>query len=270
MSKFARVLRDNSTLQVLDLSDCNVTQRNLLTLCKALVVNRGLQSLTLASNQFQLSGAKAVLDAVAIHPTLRYLDISDNKIEEEGAAFLLSFLERSQRLTTFRVEENGLPKRTLLQIEDLMNSNQALLDGVRVEPRVLHFPVLSLHAHVRIVRAITLHNVHSALVAFSVLTNSPETTAMSPSVGYLAPRAKTTIHILVTGGLASVEAASHLLLIRIAVVNHFDVGNVCPEDFWKRQLHTRAFRSVFVRCIGVSSLKEVPFLNQLGQTPSPP
>lgn len=269
MSKFARVLRDNSTLQVLDLSDCNVTQRNLLTLCKALVVNKGLQSLSVASNHFQLSGTKALLDAVGLHPSLRYLDISDNKIEEDGGAFLVAFMERSQRLTTLRAEDNRFSKRVLLQLEDLGNANQALLDGVRVDPRVLHFPVLSLHAHVRIVRAVTLHNVHSALVAFSVLTNSPETTAMSPSCGYLAPRAKATIHVLVTGGLDSVEAASHLLVIRIALVNHYEVNGLCPEDFWKRQLHSRAYRSVFIRCIGVSSLKEVPFLSQLGQhTPS--
>lgn len=248
----AKVLATNTTLRVLDLSDCNLETADCKPLGSALRANTSLQSLGMASNHIELSGAKYILAAAAVHPLLSYLDLSANHLGSEGAHPAVSLLERNPNITTLHMSHNGLSEEDNLLIEDLANNNQGLKDGVEISPRILHFPIHSLGTNVRVMRSFTISNIRSQYITFSILTNAPETTAMSPFVGYLSPSSSVDIHVLVMGEFPTADAASHLLVCRIAVVDPRTV-DPRPEDFWRRQQITRSYRSTYLQCIGMET-----------------
>jgi len=252
VDQLCKVLRNHDSLRLLDLSSCDLGAAGARKVAKMLKANSGLQSIGLASNKLGLSGVVAILDSVVSHPRLYYLDVSDNDTGPGVMKPVSQLLERNPNVTTLHVGSNGLSSEDCMAIEDLSNSNQGKKDGVSISPRLLHFPILTLNANVRVMKAFVIKNVRKHYVAFSVLTNAPETTAMSPFVGYLAPASSVLVHVLVMGHFCSADAASHLLVCRIATVDPV-TADARPEDFWRRQQVARSYRSTYLRCIGVPS-----------------
>jgi Leucine-rich repeat (LRR) protein len=109
--------RTNKTLQVLDLSCCELDDQGLSILAESLgQQKRGLVKLSLCENQITCTGLRALVDnATAALSNVTHLDLSANPVLDEGATFLAEAL----RLQT-------LPSLNYLHLMDCHISDDGL------------------------------------------------------------------------------------------------------------------------------------------------
>jgi patatin-like phospholipase/acyl hydrolase/Ran GTPase-activating protein (RanGAP) involved in mRNA processing and transport len=104
----AEALKINSTLQWLVLNSNQIGDAGTGTLAEALKVNRTLQQLNLNLNRIGDAGAKALAAALQVNSTLQQLELHGNEIGEEGAKALAEALKVNRTLQRLDLWENKI------------------------------------------------------------------------------------------------------------------------------------------------------------------
>jgi len=83
--EIAKALCENRTLHKLDISNNNILNDGAKAISNFIKKNSILQELIIKGNNISIEGAKEITEAIKINTTLQKLDISDNKISNSGA-----------------------------------------------------------------------------------------------------------------------------------------------------------------------------------------
>jgi len=245
----AKLIKLNTTLRSLDVSNCQLGALGAKWLAKNLQTNTTLTTLKLASNNMGPSGVKVVLTALATSK-VSTLDISDNNLGLKGDQPILRLLKKNNFLTEVVVGGNGFSPTAEAKIEDLVTYNQGLRDGFKIVPRLLQFPI-KFEEKTQAMRTFTIHNMKKFALAFAVLTNNPETTAITPNQGYLEPGCNVKIKVLLMGKFPADQPCNHLFLVRIASLTAEAQAQLSPREFWNMQKVSSNYRSSTIRAAWV-------------------
>ncbi|XP_051637705.1 leucine-rich repeat-containing protein 34 isoform X4 [Manacus candei] len=104
---FASMLQSNSTLQKLDLGDCDLEETT-VHIAKMLKGNSSLVELHLSKHEMKNFGVERLCEALYVNSSLRYLDLSCNKITSDGVKFLGELLKRNQSLVILDLNANRI------------------------------------------------------------------------------------------------------------------------------------------------------------------
>jgi Ran GTPase-activating protein (RanGAP) involved in mRNA processing and transport len=122
--------RANTTLQELDLSDCELNDEGLSILATSLgQQKRSLVNLNLSANQITCSGLRALVNhATAALSTVTRLNLSGNSVLDEGASFLAETLrlQTLQSLTHLCLFECGISDDGLMALMLALEENETL------------------------------------------------------------------------------------------------------------------------------------------------
>jgi hypothetical protein len=80
----APALAGNKSLEVLDLSQCNLGVSGTVAIANALKSNTKLKSLNLYRNRADVDGARALRELLKVNSTLEFLDVGHNRLREKG------------------------------------------------------------------------------------------------------------------------------------------------------------------------------------------
>ena len=78
------ILRENSTIQSLNLSRTGLDDEGVREICSALEVNKSITHLDLTGNKFTEKGATALRDALEMNKNLQELDVTNNQLGFES------------------------------------------------------------------------------------------------------------------------------------------------------------------------------------------
>lgn len=98
ISLFASLLKENKTLESLDLQSHNIGNTNASILANALKENPSITHLNLRGNEINVEGAQALAEALKQNTKLTHLDLAYNPIGEKGVAALFKALEENSTL----------------------------------------------------------------------------------------------------------------------------------------------------------------------------
>uniref|UniRef100_A0A7N5JDJ9 Leucine rich repeat containing 34 n=1 Tax=Ailuropoda melanoleuca TaxID=9646 RepID=A0A7N5JDJ9_AILME len=148
---FAAMLQINSSLEKLDLGDCdleestvhlghmlkenhclvelhlckhNIKNCGMKQLCDALYLNRSLRYLDVSCNRITHDGMMCLADVLKSNTTLEVLDLSFNRIENAGAKYLSETLASHNRsLRALSVVSNNIEGEGLVALSQSMKTN---------------------------------------------------------------------------------------------------------------------------------------------------
>ncbi|KAF0705068.1 hypothetical protein AaE_014667 [Aphanomyces astaci] len=133
-----KALLTNNSLEVLDLSSCDLTgspfrpsYEGLMSLVKGIESNRSvLLHLNLANNALLPTGVRLMCTSVAFHPTLTSLNISNNQAglfrEKQGYLGIANLLRYSSRLISLDMADNPLQRNARPAFVAALAANQTL------------------------------------------------------------------------------------------------------------------------------------------------
>lgn len=81
-----RIFKSNVNIELLNLDDCRIDERQVKKLCEILTNNTRLRYMYLSNNQISVVGSQAISRLILTCTTLVELDLFNCKINEEGAA----------------------------------------------------------------------------------------------------------------------------------------------------------------------------------------
>ena len=81
------LLLENTTIEMIYLDKCNLTNSNLEVICEGLLKNRSLTTLTLKKNKLD-DGSIDTLKKISEGSSLRLIELEDNKFTQEGFSLL--------------------------------------------------------------------------------------------------------------------------------------------------------------------------------------
>lgn len=84
MKILAPFIEANTSIRVLDLSQCKIGVSGAQAIAQVLKGNSTLQKLNLYRNVIDVDGARSLKDALAVNKSLEYLDLSHNRLREKG------------------------------------------------------------------------------------------------------------------------------------------------------------------------------------------
>jgi Ran GTPase-activating protein (RanGAP) involved in mRNA processing and transport len=126
----AEGFRSNTTLQVLDLSFCDLNDQGLSILAAGLgQQKRCLLDLNLSTNQIRGSGLRALVDnATAALSTVTHLNLDNNLILDEGASFLAETLgmQMLSSLKSLQLGHCGISDDGLVPLLSALEENETL------------------------------------------------------------------------------------------------------------------------------------------------
>jgi hypothetical protein len=105
---FAMALRDNASLDSLDLQGNQIGDRGAAGLAEVLSTNRALRRLLLPHNLLRCQGFAALAATVATNGTLESLDVSFNQVADSGATALALALPQNSSLTDLDLAGNQI------------------------------------------------------------------------------------------------------------------------------------------------------------------
>ncbi|TYZ60805.1 hypothetical protein PybrP1_004005 [[Pythium] brassicae (nom. inval.)] len=133
-----KALVTNNALQFLELEACELAGSayrpqldGLLALSKGVQSARSsLRSLNVANNDLQPDGCRILLGALAFHPTLTALDLSNNMLslfnDRQGYLALASLLQFARGLCWLSISENPLPRHAEPVLQRALAANASL------------------------------------------------------------------------------------------------------------------------------------------------
>lgn len=80
----ASAIEGNTSLQVLDISQCGLGVSGTVTIAQALQKNKTLKHLNLYRNKVDVDGARALRELLKVNSTLEFLDVGYNRLREKG------------------------------------------------------------------------------------------------------------------------------------------------------------------------------------------
>lgn len=105
----AKILTDNRSITSLDLSKSNIGNEGAAAICSALARHPALTSLSLSGNQINgpLDSLQALLTTCR---SLKVLSLSKNRLGDDGAKALFSYLDVSASLQSLDISDNGIER----------------------------------------------------------------------------------------------------------------------------------------------------------------
>lgn len=94
---FSGMLQENTTIREIQFNS-ELTAREFTTLCQGIQNNRHLETLVLNKAGINAAGARELKLALIHHPTLRHLELQENKLDADAAAHLAELLRLNPRL----------------------------------------------------------------------------------------------------------------------------------------------------------------------------
>lgn len=138
VSKLAYALMTNSTVHILSLRNCNITNKAVQTLADCLQRNTVITALYLDANRISREGCATLSTALIKNETLSVLTLNRNHdLGDKGVVYLMNALEHNSKLLTLEVKDCGVHENRLNQIESIladrqMDSNfESLLERLR-------------------------------------------------------------------------------------------------------------------------------------------
>ncbi|XP_046419797.1 protein phosphatase 1 regulatory subunit 37 homolog [Neodiprion fabricii] len=131
-------LKYNETLQLLDLCNNNIGDHGMEHLGNWLKMKPSLSGLWLAHNIITSQGARALSLGMPFSK-IRMLDLSYNRITDDGAVDILDSIKKSTRLWYLRIFGNSLGHCTAKIVERMLVSGVLVQENIDVKPyRVDH------------------------------------------------------------------------------------------------------------------------------------
>ncbi|PNH08713.1 hypothetical protein TSOC_004708, partial [Tetrabaena socialis] len=121
----ASVLNEESVLERLDLTNCDVGGEGAAALGAMLKGNRGLRCLVLANTRLGSQGVEAICKGVAKNTTLKELDMSRSGCDDKAAAHLAQALQQNNTLERVLVGNNRITDVGAKLLADALQANTA-------------------------------------------------------------------------------------------------------------------------------------------------
>ncbi|XP_027503169.1 leucine-rich repeat-containing protein 34 isoform X3 [Corapipo altera] len=128
---FASMLQSNSTLQKLDLGDCDLEETT-VHIAKMLKGNSSLVELHLSKHEMKNFGVERLCEALYENSSLRYLDLSCNKITSDGVKFLGELLKRNQSLVILDLNANRIEDVGATYLSEALSVHNRTLQALSV------------------------------------------------------------------------------------------------------------------------------------------
>ena len=106
--KIAEIIKLATTLQILQVSNNNISQYSVPFIGMYLKLNTTLQELDLSNNKITSEGAMWIAEAIGQNTTLRKLDISHNDIQDDGSKLIGKQLKFNSTLQELNVSANKI------------------------------------------------------------------------------------------------------------------------------------------------------------------
>ncbi|XP_069329048.1 leucine-rich repeat-containing protein 34 isoform X2 [Eulemur rufifrons] len=128
---FAAMLQINSCLQKLDLSDCDL-EESTVHLGHMLKENRCLVELHMCKHGIKNCGLQRLCNALYLNTSLRYLDVSCNKITHDGIEYLAEVLKSNTTLEVLDVSFNRIENAGANYLSETLTSHNRSLKALSV------------------------------------------------------------------------------------------------------------------------------------------
>ena len=122
----AQALRVNTSLSSLDLSGNSIDAEGANSLAQALRVNTALSSLDLSKNSIDAEGANSLAQALRVNTSLSSLDLSKNPIDAEGANSLAQALRVNTSLSSLNLSNNSIRHKGAKSLAQALRVNTSL------------------------------------------------------------------------------------------------------------------------------------------------
>ena len=121
----SEVLKD-IRISTLYITDGNITEKGAITLVKVLKENRTLQQLNVSRNSIGKGGATALAEMLKDNRTLEQLDVFGNSIGGGGATALVEMLKENRTLQQLNVGWNSIGKGGATALAEMLKENRTL------------------------------------------------------------------------------------------------------------------------------------------------
>ncbi|XP_054432933.1 leucine-rich repeat-containing protein 34 isoform X3 [Pteronotus mesoamericanus] len=128
---FAAMLQINSSLEKLDLGDCDL-EESTVHLGHMLKENHCLVELYMSKHDVRNYGLKQLCDALYLNKSLRYLDVSCNKITRDGIVFLAAVLKSNTTLEVIDLSFNRIENAGAKKLSETLASHNRSLKALSV------------------------------------------------------------------------------------------------------------------------------------------
>ena len=126
VTALVEMLKENRTLQQLDISGNSIGGGGATALAGMLKENRTLQQLDVSGNSIGGGGATALAGMLKENRTLQQLDVSGNSIGSGGATTLAEKLKENRTLQQLDVSENSIGDGGATVLADMLKENRTL------------------------------------------------------------------------------------------------------------------------------------------------
>ncbi|XP_007197600.1 leucine-rich repeat-containing protein 34 isoform X6 [Balaenoptera acutorostrata] len=128
---FAAMLQINSSLEKLDVGDCDL-EESTVHLGHMLKENQCLVELHMCKHDIKNCGMKQLCDALYLNRSLRYLDVSCNKITQDGMVCLANVLKSNTTLEVIDLSFNRIENAGANYLSDALASHNRTLKALSV------------------------------------------------------------------------------------------------------------------------------------------
>ena len=119
-------LKEDDTLQKLDLEYKRITSKGARLIAEAIKVNENLEKLNIGANSISDDGVTAISDGLKSNNSLQELNISFNQITSEGAKKIAEAIKANTTLKILNINDNTISDDGVVAISDSLKSNNSL------------------------------------------------------------------------------------------------------------------------------------------------
>ena len=128
VASIATALQTNTTMTILDISECSMSDEGAESLARALIANRSnaMQKLYISGNKIGDNGVTSIATALQTNTTMTVLGISACNMSEEGAESLARALAISRSLQVLLMHYNDISDNGIAHIATALQTNNTL------------------------------------------------------------------------------------------------------------------------------------------------
>jgi len=127
MEKFIEGLKNNKSLQILDIRENPLGVKGGHLFADMLYSNTRLKQLTISSCNLQAEGVSAIFTALHNNVSLDILNIGDNFVGDIGSEALGTMLKINQKLKHLDIQDNGIGLEGITHIAKALSKNRGLV-----------------------------------------------------------------------------------------------------------------------------------------------
>ena len=121
-------LKNNTTLQELNLSNNKLTHRGACIFVRAFEVNKTLQVLDISNNELFDEGTVAVSRSLENNTAIKILNLSNNSFTANGARSIARLLQVNKTIQKLNISNNTISCDGAIAISDCLKNNKSLQD----------------------------------------------------------------------------------------------------------------------------------------------